>query len=246
MPLPQAAPGGGRSGAHEHFRYVPTQPGAKWSAYVAGPCHWFLAHTRGRSKPCLHEMTGGELTCERCAQITPPQVIGYQPLYREVDSRPVMVIVYEYERDRCDALKLHQRVTIGREDQQSDGVWVTVALNPRPVFHTTLKCRMAPVDLTSVLLKLWGLPDLTAWYEQTHGKSDSPVSLAPTAKAKEEPKQSNGQPFGPMYRRAAVRAAATDDDSVQEAMQRALQKAKEREQSAAKNGKHKPGEGGDK
>lgn len=238
MAIPQTPPGGGRESAHEHFRYVPTKPGATWYAYLAGDAHWFLAHTKGRSKPCLHAMTGGQLVCERCAQVTPPQVIGYVPLYREVDSRPVMVIVYEYERERLATFKLHQRVLVGREEQQSDGVYLTVALNPKPIFHTTLKHRMKPADLTHVLLRLWGIPELTHWYSVTHGAADAAPVQPPKREPKKEPKQSNGQPFGPMYRNAAVKVEGSDDATYAELAEKLVKDAKAREKNAQKNGKH--------
>ena len=182
MPLPQHPPGSGGKRARVHYCYVSTQPGQNWHAWIAGPCHWFLSHTKGRSQPCVEEMTDGEIHCERCAAGHQCEVIGYQPLYREVDCKPVMVIVHEYGREAIDALKLHQRVTVGRGAEQSDGVYVTPALKSEPRYTSTLPERMRPADLAETLLRVWRIPELAEWYRQTHGTPDAPL-LAPPKKA---------------------------------------------------------------
>lgn len=178
MPLPQHPPGSGGKRARVHYCYVSTQPGQNWHAWIAGPCHWFLSHTKGRSQPCVEEMTDGEIHCERCAAGHQCEVIGYQPLYREVDCKPVMVIVHEYGREAVDALKLHQRVTVGRGAEQSDGVYVTPALKSDPRYTSTLPERMRAADLTETLLRVWRIPELAEWYRQTHGTPE-PVSEKP-------------------------------------------------------------------
>lgn len=198
MALPQTPPGGGDRRRALHFGYVKTFHGTNWHAWLAGPAHWFSCHTKGKTKPCLNEMTGGELTCERCALAHAVEVVGYVPLWRETDSKPVMVIVHEYTREVVDALKVHQRVTIGRGDEKSDGVYVVPALKPEPRFHTTLPEKMRPADLTETLLKVWGIPELATWYRQTEGQAPAPAPV-PT------PKKSDGKAFGPMHAAAARR-----------------------------------------
>ena len=242
MPLPQASPGGERGRAFEHHRYVPTKCGSEWFAYVAGPCQWFWCHTKGRCKPCLTAMTGGELLCPRCGQITPPQVVGYLPLYRASDSRPVMVIVYECIREKVDVLPHHRRVIVKRQAQQTDSVFVVPTMERTPAFHTTMHCRQRPVDITDTLLRLWQIPELVTWYAETHGKSVNAVSLPAVAKPAEEPTQSNGKPFSPFYRNAAVRAEASVTDDVNSAMQRTLRRVKAKEAKESANGHHKPDE----
>lgn len=163
--LPQNRPGDRKPG-YTHFRYVSTANGAQWHAYTAGSPSWFDCHTKGRTKPCLHVMTAGELPCERCAESKPIEVIGYLPLYREIDARPVMVILHEEQRERADVLRLHSRVLVGREIDKADGVWVAPALKPTPAFHSTLQERNRPADLTETLLRLWGIPALVDWYRK--------------------------------------------------------------------------------
>lgn len=163
MALPQASPEEGRN-RHVHFRYVPTQNGTTWHAWLAGVPHWYLCHTLKRTKPCLHAMTGGKVSCPRCGESAEPEVIGYVPVYREVDACPVMVIIHLEQQERAEQLAIHQRILIGREAQKADGVWLSPALRPTPTFQTTLEVRRKPADLTETLLRLWNLPDLTAWY----------------------------------------------------------------------------------
>lgn len=149
-----------------YFRYAGTAPGTTWNAWVAGPPQWFFCHTMHRTKPCLKELTEGQVDCPNCAQARAPQKIGYLGVYREVDARPILVVLHEEQLERADALKLHQRITIGREDSKADGVWVAPALKPTPLYHTTLHDRMNAADLTETLLRLWNLPDLTEWYRR--------------------------------------------------------------------------------
>lgn len=179
MPLPQTPPGGGGRRPHLHWVYIPTPRGKKWQAWIAGPCHWFLCHTKGRSKPCLHAMTGGELTCDVCSPFNVPECIGYQPLYRESDGRPCQVVVHEYTREQIDALKLHQAVWVSRGEGATDAVSIGPMLSGGTRYTSRLPERLRPADLTETLLRMWGIPDLVEWYRHTHGASDTPMSLTP-------------------------------------------------------------------
>lgn len=219
MALPQVPPGGGGRKSHVHFGYVNTGFGKNWHAYMAGPVHWFACHAKGKTKACVSVMTGGELHCERCAAGQPTEETGYVPLYRELDSKPTMVIVHEYTREATDALKLHQRVIVGRGEDVADGVYVVPALKPEPRFQTTLKERMVAADLTETLLRVWGIPELVEWYRQTHGHQVAPA--APPAKPPAPPpKRSDGLPFSPMTRAAAERADGPMSEDVGEAINR--------------------------
>lgn len=179
MSLPQTPPGGGGRRAHVHWVYIPTPKGKNWTAWIAGPCHWYTCHTKGKSKPCLHCMTGGDLTCELCSPFEVPVVIGYQPLYRECDGRPCQVVVHEYSREAIDAFKLHQPVRIMRGEGSTDSVAIMPQLGSAPRYTSRLAERLRPADLTETLLRMWSMPELTEWYRQTHGHGDNAVSLPP-------------------------------------------------------------------
>lgn len=237
MALKQAGPGEGPSRGRAYFRYVGTVPGRKWCAYIAGPCQWYVCHTKGKSKPCLEWMTDGALPCKLCASTARPMVIGYQPLYRQVDSAPVMVIVYEDVRHVVDALRLHERVEIERQGQQGDAVSVTRLLTQEPRFQTTLPERRERADITDVLLALWSLPDLTHWYRCRRPASDNAVSLATDPGV-----TSTGEPFGPMTKAAAEKYGSDDDGPMSGALDDVIRNrlALAAGKKPATNGKHKP------
>lgn len=236
MGFHQSPPEKGRGVRHVHFCYVGTDPGAKWHAFIAGPCLWLDCHCTGRARPCLHALTGGELTCEACNSGSVAAPTGYQPLYREVDSRPVMVIVHDYVREQVDALRFHQRVLVGREVGRGNSLWIAPALSPTPRFTSTLPDRNHPADLTSTLLRVWKVPALTEWFNQTH-PSDNPVSLP-----RGTPLKSSGEPFSEMTRAAAARYDAGEssgpNDETYEALVNRIKERTASQSVPSKNGKH--------
>lgn len=231
MSLPQHTPGEGGRRPRTHFTYVGPHKGKAFSAWMAGPAHWFLCHTKSKTQPCLHEMTGGELTCERCEQGHGIEEIGYVPLWREIDGKPVMVIVHDYVRETVDCLRLHQRVLVGRGEDDSDGVYVIPALKPDPKFQTTLADKMKPADLTQTLLRVWRLPDLVTWYEQTHGAQ--PVKPQPKEPARAK---INGRDFRAPTLRAATDVAQQLQDGA--SLDAAIDVAEERWRRAATESKN--------
>lgn len=180
MSLHQSPPGRGEGSKSPHFIHIKTAHGERWNAYAAGPCMWFDCHASGRSKPCLHAVTGGALPCPICSPLKPVEKLGYQPLYRESDGRPGFVVLHECAAEPVLHLKKHRRVIVGREDDQADGVFVVLHPNEEPRMHTTLAWKQNDIDLTESLLRVWKVPELAAWYNATRAASDSPVSLAET------------------------------------------------------------------
>lgn len=239
MSLRKAAPGEGAGGARVHFRYVSVAHGKSWPAHVAGPCQWFMCHTSERTKPCLHWISYGALPCPRCKDDKEAKMLGYMPLYRSSDGCPVMVVVYEDQRDHVDALQLHQRVTVGREAEKGDAVFIRAALSQEPKYHSTLPCRLFPADITETLLVMWKLPELVEWHRAQPKVSDNAASLPKGVAVNER-----GEVVGPMYQAAAkkvgfktVKAAPLDAayDKVQE---RLRAKAALLPPSTNGNGKH--------
>lgn len=182
MTLPRKTPREG--GRTIHWTYRGTDRGEEWFGYLWGEVHGYLCHTRGRSKPCLHEMTGGELSCEGCTLGIGVQWLGYVPIVRESDGRPVFVIVHATAAQLVESLKWRTRVLISRGAEADDGTAVVRAPAQRQ-WQTTLAGLMAPADLTRTLLTVWKMPALTAWYEATHGKAVAtmvpPSSVPPVA-----------------------------------------------------------------
>jgi hypothetical protein len=229
--IKQASPGEGGRKARAHFTYVPTDPKRPWNAYVAGPCMWFTCHTKGRSKPCLESVTDGELTCPRCNELDPPQDIGYQPLYRAADSKPVMVIVHDYTREIVDSLRFHSRVLVSRGHAASDGVMVNPALDQLPKFQTALPERMRAAQPIESLLRLWGIPELIQWHNETEG-TNFPVCITPPRKKPVPAKE--GKP-------APAPASAPAGDMAETALE-AMERIRLRNEAFVRDAKSKPGQ----
>lgn len=204
MGLRNASPGEGGRNLHVHFRYVSVAPGKSWFAHVAGPAQWFITHTSERTKPCLSWITSGALHCPLCGRAKEPQMLGYLPLYRSTDGCPVLVVVYEDQREFVDEFNLHDRVQVGRESEKGDAVYARKALSQEPKYKSTLAVRMLPADITDTLLMMWKIPELKEWAKQQPKVSDTAVSLPPGVVL-----DSAGKPFGPMYQNAAKRAGFT-------------------------------------
>lgn len=240
MSLPQIPSEGEAGRAYTHFHYCSTEPGKKWHAWVAGPSMWFFSHPSKRSKPCLKVLTSGKLDCPRCASDVVPQWLGYLPLYREVDARPVMIVLHEYTREQVEKLRLHERVIVGREDSQSDGVYVTPALTHNPVFQSTLKERLKDADLSETLLRVWNIPELTQWYRAVMGERASQDAIP--VKSAGPRVRGDGKPFGPMMQAAAARVGCDvlggdGTAPIDEALQVLAEKQKAYQRST--NGHHK-------
>jgi len=188
MPVRQSPPGRGGEQRAPHFVHVKTAQGEQWHAYCAGPCQWYDCHAKGRTKPCLHKVTGGELVCEKCSPLNPVERIGYQPLFRQLDSKPCFVVVHETVEEQVSALRHLSRVIVGRGEDKSDGVYVIPALNPDPRFQSAVAWKLRPIDLLPSLLRVWGMPELQQWAALDALKSDNALSLPqPVAAPGEQP-----------------------------------------------------------
>jgi hypothetical protein len=236
MGLPQRPPGGGAGNRRIHFPFICTPRAYSWEAYIAGPCHWFGCHGGGRSKPCLHEMTDGELACEYNHDVDEPITIGYQPLWQKDNGRPGFVIVYDHLREQIDKLRLHHLVLVARGKGKSD----TVAINYKgvnsPMYHSTRADFMRPAELTESLLRIWKMPELVHWYRCTHGQSDNAVSLPPKPVPKLKPLKSDGKAFGPMTAAGAEKYAEGTPPPVAGATDAVLKRLQEQEARHRKNG----------
>lgn len=243
MPLPQKPPGRGAANRRVHFPFATTPRGGSWEAYIAGPCHWYDCHTIGRSKPCLCEMTDGELVCDRDHDLDEPRTLGYQPLYAASNGRPCFVIVYDYAREQIDKLRLHFLVQVSREKGKSETVAIVHHKLTAPLYHSTRADLMRPADLTESLLRIWKIPELVAWYRCTQGKGDNTMSLSEpafTPPAKKPPlKETDVR--AQMARHLIDQAGGEQPETIAaEAADAALRKLvqKKAEYDRSKNGKH--------
>lgn len=209
MGLKKGTPGRGGRERRDSFSYCSVPHGAKGSfnGWLAGDPYWCEEaheHTERQpgTKPCLHWMTDGQLRCPRCRVGAKLTCVGWVPLYRELDHGPVVVIVHETAADLLTGLRYPDYVLVGRAGAH-DSVFVRKSDNALS-FKTTNEARKRPVDITHDLLQMWRLPELEEWLR-------SRPQAAPAEKGGAEPVlKSDGQPFGPMHRKAAGRYAAVD------------------------------------
>lgn len=234
--LKKGTPGKGGQARVESFSYTPVQVGLgkAWFGTLAGEVYWCLAHEHTEqdhgTKPCLNWLTDGALRCRRCSRVKPPAWIGYVPIYRELDGRPVVVIVHECAADLLDGLRYPQTVFVGRVDATA-GVFVRAAKD-QVTFKTEIESRKRPIDVTPQLLAMWKLPDLETWL--------SSRGRVATAEPLPE-KQTDGPP--PRRTTAPDDGAYLLGDSFMGALPKETQEKIRARRAAAQtseNGKHKP------
>lgn len=237
MALKKGAPGKGGQVRADSFSYygVPSGTKSSFGAWLAGPVYWAQAHEHTKAapgtKPCLDWMTDGALRCPRCRPHTVPTWIGWVPLYREEDHKPILVLIHESAMDLVAGLSYPVRVLVGRCDDTSS-VFVKRA-ESQIAFKTENDQRKCPVDLTANLLTMWALPQLDEWLmlQRHEARSEAPV-------------KSDGEPFGPMTAAAAQKYAAPADDGGPSAETFDAVRERLRNRAAdlkpSVNGKHKP------
>jgi hypothetical protein len=126
-----------RTGARNkpvHFTYVSVERGQPFDAYLAGPVWWGYLHMLKPSKPCVYEITGGQVACRFCGAARAPVAVmkGWVPLYRRIDGLACCVPVDEALRDVLEPLKCFTKVTVGRGKGRGVGVWVHPCLEQSP------------------------------------------------------------------------------------------------------------------
>jgi hypothetical protein len=242
MTLPSAPRDPGRSRRKpRHFGYEGCELGRQWSAFKAGAALWLHVHGSMRSKPCLREITRGEVGCEYCEKGLEAQVKGYVPVYREMDYKPCCVVVKEEIRDVVDDIPLHARLTVGRGRAATDPIYITRALRSDNPFVPLNAEQQAAVDVTESVLRLLKNPLLRSWYEHTHGLRDKPTSVPPAVEegkyfAEHLDNLSNGK-----HSKLDTYAGALLGDAVGDVLrQRGLTDPPADPKPPGKNGKHKP------
>lgn len=184
MNVPKAAPGEGPKKERDHFPHWSIGGGERHFAYIAGATAWVIAHPSDKgTKPCLCWMTDNALPCRLCAMGKCPARVGYVPVYRAIDWKPLLVIVYDEEQEWIDKCDTHDRVQIGREREKGARLWVRKCADQEPKYATTVARRQHAQDVDESMLTLWKMPELIAWL-QCRRVSDNAVTLAPREASK--------------------------------------------------------------
>lgn len=208
MNVPKASPGEGPKKERDHFPHWSIGGGERHFAYIAGPTAWVIGHPSDKgTKPCLCWMTTNALPCRFCALGKCPCRLGYVPLYRAVDWKPLLVIVYDEEQEWIDKTNTHDRVQIGREKEKGARLWVRRCLEQEPKYATTVTRRQHPQDVDESMLTLWKMPELMSWLAHRR-VSDNAVSLeADIARGEAKVVSESPQPYTPPAGDGAAQAA---------------------------------------
>lgn len=197
MSMRKAPPGEVTKRAGVHFVYVPTSAGKPWKAYIAGPCWWLYGHCKGKTRPCLDWLTHGTIPCDHCTRGGTAEIVGYQPLWRESDTKPVCVIVHNDSRENVDSFHRPQGVMICRENGIGDGVYFRRPMQPLAPFQATMPEKLCDADITESCLRMWKIPALVTWYLAQTGQKHGGV-LHPLEKAVEQPTFPISKPTDPV------------------------------------------------
>lgn len=145
-------PEGGRN---SHWTVEKRKNGKTITGWIAGPCVTVDCHQCEPTKPCLKKYLGAEHECVGCNNLFRVDSTGYQPIYRHMDGRPVVVIFHRDQFERLDALRHGQHVLIGWPEEKNVGAWIRK--DTGPAFTTTLAERKVDADICHWLPILWKL-----------------------------------------------------------------------------------------
>lgn len=224
----------------EQFAYTRPEHGLSKIQYgwCARKPYWCKAHEhtereRG-TKVCVQWFTKGELDCPRCRPGCRISDIAYVPVWREWDTKPILLICHDSVADLLADLDFGVYVQFGRVGKD-DGVFVKRAAEKK-LFRSDLPYRQGPCDIAVSLLTIWKYPALVRWCRRTSG-TGGVVSSEQTESGRwrlsvPPPTTATEALAADAERKAPVGDAA----GIEDGLHRALRRAKD----AERNGKHKP------
>lgn len=240
MSFPNAPRRGKDRSRPEHFAFLRGYKGEELYGYLAGPMLWLEMHTSDQgSKPCLHLMTGGDLSCPKC-KFGEPTRKGALGFYHWKDWKPYFLWVDESREDIYAGFRWLSKIKFGREKVKGSPVWAALCLAQHDEFPTTDPRRRKPADLTESLLRIFDDAALTMWYRTTHGGSDNGLSQRQPPAPEQAGAKRKPAKVDPMYAAAhrKVDAALNGTGSTDDALDQALRRAGAAPPS--ENGKHPP------
>lgn len=144
--------GGGRPA---HWLTQKVLRGKIFNGHIAGPCIGVEVHCGVQTKPCLKCYVDPKADCVGCNHRLRRDWLGYQPVYRWIDGKPVVVTIHIDQQDRVERFVHGDHVLIGREDQDNAGIWIRK--DKGPAFESTLPARQTNADISDWLPTLWRL-----------------------------------------------------------------------------------------
>lgn len=173
--------------------------GGKETGYMAGECYGCYGHRVNHHKPCLKELTGGELSCPWCG-VVEIEWRGYVPVWDQDWTLKYALIPEDY-LESVDMIPHRARIIGSRGAAKMSPLVIRAAEVPalRPLPEKSPY--RDPIDMFAICRKLWKLPALDAWYASTHARDAGAVAGAPPL---------NLADFGGMTRAAAARLNERD------------------------------------
>lgn len=208
--------------------------------WKAGALHGVNGHRTFAHQPCIDDYTDGALKCPYCA--TGQEVVwrGYVPVW-DRDWCLRYAIVGKDVEESVDCIQRGEPVSVSRAKSMRSPLIVRPEQNTFRALPDKAPYN-AEVCMEDICLLLWKLPVLALWVRTSRSKSDKPLSLTPTAK--KELKKSDGKPFSPEYRNAAMRYGQGAPTESEELIAAAERDILAKVQAAGKNGSHKNGKAG--
>lgn len=160
------------------WNYQVVQNGGRMNAFLGAYPFGVQCHFDHGSKPCLNDMTKGDLPCKYCGVDDEPEWRGYTAIYT-TEYLPRFVIITDDYLESVREIPIHAQVKISRGNGAKDPVilradlWRTLPLPPSPE-------RNAPVDLLPSLLRMWKIPALVKWHAD-HSTPARAVQVVPPA-----------------------------------------------------------------
>lgn len=243
MNLKKGTPGQGGGVRAESFSYTPVASGLRsaFNAWMAGEAYWCQAHEHTEAtpgtKPCLDWLTDGALRCPRCRPQVLATWVGYVPLWREADGKPIIVIVHEAAMDLLKGLSYCVPVIVGRVDATSS-VFVRKSDNGVSM-RTDNEQRRRPVNITRDLLSMWKIPTLEAWLlEERRAVGASPVEIEAAEENLSEATTENPKDVKATFLLGASWAGGLTDDEQKQLSQRRNEAFARGTKKPPKNGRH--------
>ena len=153
-----------------HWTSARVKAGEYFDGWIAGPMVGVEIHNASVSKPCLKLYCGHLAECPGCKAGLKTGWIGYLPIYRSSDLRPVVVVTRADMLEVIESLEHLAGVRIGRNEGKSEPVWVRA--NPGLArFTSAMAYKMKPQSCTDWLPILWRYRELISAEQIERGPS---------------------------------------------------------------------------
>lgn len=151
----------GRSSDLPYWSVLKLEVGQKVNGWLAGPCIGYEVHHVRASRPCLTDVTGGEVPCPLCEAKLSREWRGYVPIWDDLVVRRVCLIGKRYFH-LVEKVRPLQPVMCRKLRE-----WGSPVCVQRAAWTTdepTLKeADRRPQELGDWLIQMWKEPALTEW-----------------------------------------------------------------------------------